>query len=309
MNARIPIYQQLLGGKDDNYRQSQILMDIAQRGLGFAANVDDQGRPLTGSFASRLAGAARTLPGTINAINAEKAKEGMAIKQMALGQAEKDVSAARGQNEKLVESQRKLFGDILKAAGKGGGAELFGKGAWEWKTVNTPGLMDRFSKGETTPEEDGLIQSAYSKLTKPQIESYTDPFSGNRVEKTIPGFQIPFVEEAMRQRAKLGAGGTGAAPVPAAPAGQPSTGQGSPAPTPATVARIEKAIANLLHPITPAAQPQFGQKYPCSDEEFVKGLMLYYELGLFAKYGIGFSTEKNPYTDGFEGNRFWFSKI
>jgi hypothetical protein len=235
MNARIPIYQQLLGGKDDNYRQSQILMDIAQRGLGFAANVDDQGRPLTGSFASRLAGAARTLPGTINAINAEKAKEGMAIKQMALGQAEKDVSAARGQNEKLVESQRKLFGDILKAAGKGGGAELFGKGAWEWKTVNTPGLMDRFSKGETTPEEDGLIQSAYSKLTKPQIESYTDPFSGNRVEKTIPGFQIPFVEEAMRQRAKLGAGGTGAAPVPVAPARQPSTGQGSTAPTPATM--------------------------------------------------------------------------
>jgi hypothetical protein len=235
MNARIPIYQQLLGGKDDNYRQSQILMDIAQRGLGFAANVDDQGRPLTGSFASRLAGAARTLPGTINAINAEKAKEDMAIKQMALGQAEKDVSAARGQNEKLVESQRKLFGDILKAAGKGTGTELFGKGAWEWKTVNTPGLMDRFSKGETTPEEDGLIQSAYVKLTKPQIESYTDPFSGNRVEKTIPGFQIPFVEEAMRQRAKLGAGGIGAAPVPAAPAGQPSTGQGSTAPTPATM--------------------------------------------------------------------------
>jgi hypothetical protein len=80
------------------------------------------------------------------------------------------------------------------------------------------------------------------------------------------------------------------------------------APTTARVARIEKAIANLLHPITPAAQPQFGQKYPCSDEEFVKGLMLYYELGLFAKCGIGFSTEKNPYTDGFEGNRFWFSK-
>jgi hypothetical protein len=82
-----------------------------------------------------------------------------------------------------------------------------------------------------------------------------------------------------------------------------------PAPTPATVARIEKAIATLLRPPTPAAQPQFGQKYPCSDVDFVKGLMLYYELGLFAKHGIDFSTEKNPYTDGFEGNKFWFSKI
>ena len=240
MDKRIPVYQQLLGAKDDNYRQQQIFLDIAQRGLGFAANVDDQGRPLRGSFASRLAGAARTLPATIGAMNAEKAKEDMAIKQLALTQAEKDVSSVQSQNEKLVESQRKLFGDILKAAGKGSGTELFGKGAWEWKTVNTPGLMDRYSKGETTPEEDGLIQSAYVKLTKPQIESYTDPFSGNRVEKTIPGFQIPFVEEAMRQRTKLGAGGTGAAPVPAAPAGQSSTGQGagasgSASPTPASV--------------------------------------------------------------------------
>ena len=81
-----------------------------------------------------------------------------------------------------------------------------------------------------------------------------------------------------------------------------------PAPTLATVARIEKAIANLLRPPTPAAQPQFGQKYPCSDVDFVKGLMLYYELGLFAKHGIDFTTEKNPYTDGFEGNKFWFLK-
>lgn len=240
MAKRIPVYQQLLGAKDDNYRQQQLFLDIAQRGLGFAANVDDQGRPLRGSFAARLAGAARTLPGAIGAMSAEKAKEDMAIKQLALTQAEKDVSSVQGQNEKLIESQRKLFGDILKAAGKGGGTELFGKGAWEWKTVNTPGLMDRFSKGETTPEEDGLIQSAYVKLTKPQIESYTDPFSGNRVEKTIPGFQIPFVEEAMRQRAKLGAGGTGTVPTTAAPAKQPSTGQGAGAPgstvpTPATV--------------------------------------------------------------------------
>ena len=78
------------------------------------------------------------------------------------------------------------------------------------------------------------------------------------------------------------------------------------APTPATVARIEKAIANLLRP--QKEHPQFGQKYPCSDEEFVKGLMLYYELGLFAKHGIDFTTEKNPYTHGFENNKFWFSK-
>lgn len=78
------------------------------------------------------------------------------------------------------------------------------------------------------------------------------------------------------------------------------------APTPATVARIEKAIANLLRP--QKEHPKFDQKYPCSDVDFVKGLMLYYEIGLLAKHGIDFTTEKNPYKHGFEGNKFWFSK-
>jgi len=250
MDARVPMYQQMLGAKDNDYRQSQLLLDIAQRGLGFAANVDDQGRPLRGSFASRFAGAARTLPGTVMALSAEKSKEDMAIKQLALGQAEKEVTAAKsqaeklldltkGQNEKLVESQRKLFGDILKAAGKGTGAELFGKGAWEWKTVNTPGLMDRYARMETSVDEDGLIESAYVKLTKPQIESYIEPFSGNRVEKTIPGFQIPFVEEAMRQRKALM--GSGASVVPVGGSGKPVPAAGSStsgSPTPASVTPV-----------------------------------------------------------------------
>jgi len=247
MNARVPMYQQMLGAKDNDYRQSQLLLDIAQRGLGFAANVDEQGRPLQGSFASRFAGAARTLPGTIMALSAEKSKEDMAIKQLALGQAEKEVAAAKsqaeklvdltkGQNDKLVESQRKLFGDILKAAGKGTGADLFGKGAWEWKTVNTPGLMDRYSKMETSVDEDGLIESAYIKLTRPQIESYNDPFTGNRVEKKIPGFQIPFVEEAMRQRKALMEGSASVVPVGGPGKTTPAAGAStSGAPIPASV--------------------------------------------------------------------------
>ena len=239
MDARVPMYQQMLGGKDNDYRQSQLLMDIAQRGLGLAANIDDQGRPLRGSFASRFAGAARTLPGTVMALSAEKAKEDMAIKQLALGQAEKEVAAAKGQNEKLVESQRKLFGDILKAAGKGTGTDLFGKGAWEWKVVNTPGLMDRYARMETSVDEDGLIESAYNKLTKPQIESYIEPFSGNRVEKTIPGFQIPFVEEAVRQRKALMGGGASVVPVGGPGKTTPAAGAStSGAPTPASVTPV-----------------------------------------------------------------------
>jgi hypothetical protein len=159
MTKRIPVYQQLLGAKDDNYRQQQIFLDIAQRGLGFAANVDDQGRPLRGSFAARLAGAARTLPGAIGAMSAEKAKEDMVIKQLALTQAEKDVSSVQGQNEKLIESQRKLFGDILKAAGKGTGTELFGKGAWEWKPSTRLASWIVFPKGRLLRKKTGLSKA------------------------------------------------------------------------------------------------------------------------------------------------------
>lgn len=258
MEARIPAYEKLLGAKDKDYYKTQLLLDIAQRGLGLAANVDEQGRPLRGSFASRFAGAARTLPGTVMALSAEKAKEDMTIKQLALAQAEKEVSAVAGKNEKLVESQRKLFGDILKAAGKSGGSELFGKGAWEWKVVNTPGLMQRFAQNETSEEENAQIESAYAKLTKPQIESYNDPFTGNRVTKEIPGYKVPFVEEAFRQRASLSG-----APVAPASTGtaKPATGTQGPAGTAAPGATPATAV-------TPGALPPQAAGAPTRDTVF-----------------------------------------
>jgi hypothetical protein len=58
VDKRTPLYEKLLG-VDKNQSQAQILFELGQRALNYGANVDDQGRPLTGSQASRLAGAVR----------------------------------------------------------------------------------------------------------------------------------------------------------------------------------------------------------------------------------------------------------
>ena len=90
MEKRLPLYNELLGtarSKED--MQTQMLLDIASRGLAFAGNVDEQGRPLRGSFASRLGQATRTLPNTMMALLGEQRKGEMAAKQLALQASEK----------------------------------------------------------------------------------------------------------------------------------------------------------------------------------------------------------------------------
>lgn len=78
-------------------------------------------------------------------------------------------------------------------------------------------------------------------------------------------------------------------------------------PSQAITDRIEAAIDNLLRPKRP--DPVYGKKYPCKDEEFCKGIMLYYELGLLRERGIDLTFDKNPHKEGFDNNFFWFNKI
>ena len=68
------IYKDILGNRSD-LTQAQMLFGLGQRALGFAANVDDQGRPLRGSFLSRVAGAARTLPSEMSQYIGQMDKE------------------------------------------------------------------------------------------------------------------------------------------------------------------------------------------------------------------------------------------
>ena len=206
--SRIPLYEKLLG-VDKNLSQAQILFELGQRAFNYGANVDDQGRPLIGSQAARLAGAARTLPGSMGNILAQQAQQERAVKGAALQAAEKDVQNIREQNIKLAATKQKLQSDVLKSAAN----TPFGKGDWQWNIVNRPELLDAWSKGETDPTQSNLVESAITQLAAPRIETRKDPITGRDYTVTIPGILPPFVKKAMKAKGFTvetgGTGGTG----------------------------------------------------------------------------------------------------
>jgi hypothetical protein len=88
--AQQALLKSVMGGAEqDDLSKSQLLLDLASRAFGYAANVDDQGRPLRGSALSRFAGATRTLPQTMSQFIAQKSKQDQAIKLAALQAAQK----------------------------------------------------------------------------------------------------------------------------------------------------------------------------------------------------------------------------
>ena len=252
MEKRLPLYNELLGtarSKED--MQTQMLLDIASRGLAFAGNVDEQGRPLRGSFASRLGQATRTLPNTMMALLGEQRKGEMAAKQLALQAAEKEVAQIQELNAKDIETQRKLFTDVLKEHAKAQGQSIFGKGDWHWAVVNRPGFLASWAAGKTTPEQDSLIESAITVLKTPRQELRSDPVTGQTTQVTVPPTVPDFVKQAEAARARMFSGqGGGARPAAATPAG----GQAAPAPAggAAPAAAPEKAAEG---PAAPKAAP------------------------------------------------------
>ena len=108
---RLPAYQALFGESRD-LAQAQMLFDLAQRGFGFAANLDERGRPMRGSFVSRLAGAAQGLPSVIGARLGEIEKGERAAKTAALGAAEKEIENIKRMNQQLEANRQKLVGSL-----------------------------------------------------------------------------------------------------------------------------------------------------------------------------------------------------
>lgn len=216
---REQMYRDLLG-EDKESRQAQLLLMLGQKGLQLAGNVDAQGRPLRGSTLSRFATVASEIPGAVGQFISEEDKNKRAIRMAAIQAAEKEREQVREGNVKLVETQRKAFGDILKNSGKSP-SSMFGKGSWDWSVINAPGLLQAYADGETTPEEDNLITSAASRLLRPSTEIYTNDL-GNKVTRTIPGYNLPFLTDALAARRALDQSGGRPGPqtqgtVPAGP--------------------------------------------------------------------------------------------
>jgi hypothetical protein len=208
----MPTYREILGGGDRNTMQGQALMDIAQAGLRLASGRNAQGANIAGgSFASQLASAAQGLPGKLAERAGQFQQEERAIKLAALKSAESN-----------VESQRKLFSQIVKSAGQ----SPFGKGDWDWAVLNRPGLLQKWTEGTVTPEEDMLIQSAITKMQAPRTEFKTNPDTGQVTQVQVPGVLPPFVAAAMSKRG----GGAPSAPSAGAPPSAPSAAPAAPAP-------------------------------------------------------------------------------
>jgi len=250
-------YAEILGS-DRKSTQAQMLLELGQRAFGYAANVDDQGRPLRGGQLARLAGAVRTLPTALGKYTTELEKEDRALKLAGIQAAEKEREAIRDANAKLIESQRKTFTEIAK---KSGGADsLFGKGAWEWKIVNTPGLLAKYASGETDDEETNLVDSAITKLSQPRIETRIDPDTNLPYQVSVPPPVPGFVTQARDARRS---GGVPAAAAPAAAA--PSVGGAAAAQPSAPTAQLGSGLLppslrgprpTVEAPGTPGALPE-----------------------------------------------------
>ena len=257
MEARLPEYQKALGA-DRKLSEAQMLFELGQRAFGFAANVDEGGRPLKGSFFSRLAGATKTLPTAMGRQLEAMDKIDRQIKVLALQQGEKDIDQVVTQNNELLKRKTDIFKDVLRADAKlqaqklKMGESIFGKGDFEWNIVNMPGLTERYAQGLTNPAEDKLMASAIMKFKLGRQELRIHPVTRIPDIVQVPGVLPDFVAQAEAARRRLGLP-TAPQPVmnPAAGArpAAPEAGAAAPAAVPAGAA----PAAGMPAPGAPAA--------------------------------------------------------
>lgn len=239
--AREPVYRTILGDTKGT-SEAQLLFSLGQRAFGFGSNVDDQGRPLRGSFVSRLAGAARTLPQDMMARVAEIDKGERAIKMAALQASEKDVDQIQAANNELMKQKRALFEEIIKQEARttaAGNKGPFGTGV-TGATLNIFSKMaPDYAAGKLDPEQERVFLSAVTNYTQPQsrVEERTNPDTGVKTYVTVESRpELPsFVRTALELR-----GGTPSSAPPATGAGKsgaekPTTTSGAPGTVPANV--------------------------------------------------------------------------
>ena len=208
MQSRVPMYEQLLGTGDKSATQSQMLFDIAQAALGYAANVGPQGQPLRGSQAARLAGATQALPGQIGARVAAQQQGDQGVRMAALQAAEKDIQAIRDANLDLTKEQRSLMSSLARTpADSASTSSMFGSGMEGRARAFVTENASLYGSGLLNPEEDQQFEMAAAILQQPRYE--TDPLTGKTI--SIPPSLPEFVRDALGARGR-------SVPAAAAPA-------------------------------------------------------------------------------------------
>ena len=178
---REPAYRTILGDTK-GASQAQMLMALGQRAFNFGANVDDQGRPLRGSFVSRLSGAVRTLPQEMMARVAEIDKGERAIKLAALQASEKDIDQIQAANNELNKQKRALFGDIIKSEARIAAEKEKNRGKAEKGPFGTNEILNMFAKaapllaqGKLSPDQKSELDVAVTDYTQEKSYEYVDP--------------------------------------------------------------------------------------------------------------------------------------
>jgi hypothetical protein len=232
--ARLPEYTKLLGA-DKGASEAQLLFDLGQRAFGFAGNVDDSGRPLRGSFMSRLAGATRTLPAAMGKRIDEISKIDRQLKVLALQQGEKDIDQITAQNTELQKRKNGLITEVLRAqakvdAKKAGAKDTgpLGKGTKGDILNNIIQSAPLFQAGALLPEQENAFMTAITDYTQPTQVEFTDPETGLKSMRTQRNELPKFVTDALNSRRP------GSAPAPVSVTGGPAPAGGTGAARPAT---------------------------------------------------------------------------
>ena len=225
---QLPVYQEIMGSGDRSMTQAQILFDIAQAGLNLASGTDAQGRPMRGSFASRLAGASQALPERIGQRVGQMQQQEQGVRLAALKSAQDETTTQRNLETKLMtdfamadmareERAQAAAIDFARqmqlaqvradldlrnktiAAGLKPPESPFGKGNPQWSILTSSGAVERWATGQSTPEEDKLVETAISMaITPEQFERFD--LQGNRETVTRPVLLPDYVARAMTAR-------------------------------------------------------------------------------------------------------------
>jgi hypothetical protein len=281
MASRESLYKTLLG-QDKGASEAQLLFSLGQRALQFAGNVDDQGRPLRGSFVSRLAGATRTLPAEMSARMSEMDKVDRNIKLAALQAAEKEVESTKDYNNKLFQGQLSAYKEILKGAGAdrraqmaadakvkaAGGKGPFGVGNAELNHfVN---IAPKIYEKTATPEEQRIFAASVVNYTQPKTESFLDP-SGKQVTRVVtpklpdfvnqaisnwPEFQKGLSSQPMLGAIAGGGGGGGTKPAATGAVQGPRAGSAVPQMLRSEVREVAPGVTEYREPVVNEGLPQ-----------------------------------------------------
>jgi hypothetical protein len=190
--SRLPEYTKLLG-PDRGASEAQMLLELGQRAFAFAGNTDEAGRPLRGSFMSRLAGAARTLPAAMGKRIDEIGKIDRQLKTLALQQGEKDIDQITAQNNELQKRKGSLINEILRAQAKVDAAKAkkegekdkgiygptpFGTSSSGLELQMLSEFAPLYAAGSLTPTQENNFLTAVKNYTQESETEFIDPGTG-----------------------------------------------------------------------------------------------------------------------------------